>query len=129
MKLVVNTLLGLGMQSIAESVALGSGLGLPRDLLLDTLAKTAVVAPAHAGKLATAKRNDYEPQFPIRLMNKDFGLILTAAEQCGLSMPATEAAAAVNSAEAQTGGEEDFSAVIRRMEQQAGVEHILPPVA
>jgi 3-hydroxyisobutyrate dehydrogenase len=129
MKLVVNTLLGLGMQSIAEAVALGSGLGLPRDLLLDTLAKTAVVAPAHAGKLATAKRNDYSPQFPIRLMDKDFGLVLTAAALCGLSMPATEAAAAVNSAEAEAGGEEDFSAVIRRMEQQVAMEHVLPPVA
>jgi 3-hydroxyisobutyrate dehydrogenase len=129
MKLVVNTLLGLGMQSIAEAVALGSGLGLPRDLLLDTLAKTAVVAPAHAGKLATAKRNDYAPQFPIRLMSKDFGLILTAAAQRGLSMPTTEAAAVVNSVEAETGGEEDFSAVIRRMEQQVGLEHALPPVA
>jgi 3-hydroxyisobutyrate dehydrogenase len=129
MKLVVNTLLGLGMQSIAEAVALGSGLGLPRDLLLDTLARTAVVAPAHAGKLATAKRNDYVPQFPIRLMCKDFGLILTAAVQCGLSMPATEAAAVVNSVEAETGGEEDFSAVIRRMEQQVAIEQVLPPVA
>ena len=129
MKLVVNTLLGLGMQSIAEAVALGSGLGLPRELLLDVLAKTAVVAPAHAGKLATAKRNDYDPQFPIRLMSKDFGLILTAAAECGLSLPTTEAAAVVNSVEAETGGEEDFSAVIRRMEQQAGSEHALPPVA
>ena len=129
MKLVVNTLLGLGMQSIAEAVALGAGLGLPRDLLLDTLARTAVVAPAHVGKLATAKRNDYAPQFPVRLMHKDFGLILTAAAQRGLSMPATEAAAVVNSAEAGTGGEEDFSAVIRRMEQQVGLEHVLPPVA
>jgi 3-hydroxyisobutyrate dehydrogenase-like beta-hydroxyacid dehydrogenase len=129
MKLVVNTLLGLGMQSIAEAVALGDGLGLPRDLLLDTLAKTAVVAPAHAGKLATAKRNDYAPQFPIRLMNKDFALILTAAAQCGLSMPATEAAAVVNSAEAENTGEEDFSAVIRRMEQQVAEGDVLPPVA
>ena len=129
MKLVVNTLLGLGMQSIAEAVALGSGLGLTRDMLLDTLPKTAVVAPAHAGKLASAKRNNYSPQFPIRLMRKDFGLILTAAAECGLSMPTTEAAAVVNSAEAETGGEEDFSAVIRRMEQQVGIEHALPPVA
>jgi 3-hydroxyisobutyrate dehydrogenase len=129
MKLVVNTLLGLGMQSIAEAVALGSGLGLPRELLLDVLAKTAVVAPAHLGKLATAKRNDYAPQFPIRLMSKDFGLILTAAARCGLSMPATEAAAVVTSAEAAAGGEEDFSAVLRRMEHQVALEHALPPVA
>ena len=119
MKLVVNTLLGLGMQAVAESVALGDRLGLPRDRLLDTLAKTAVVAPAHAGKLASAKRNDYTPQFPVRLMRKDFGLILSEAARLRLSMPATEAAAAVNSEEAASVGEEDFSAVIRRMEKQA----------
>ena len=95
-----------------------SGLGLARDLLLDALAKTAVVAPAHAGKLANAKRNDYSPQFPIRLMSKDFDLILSAADKCGLWMPATEAAAVVSSAEAASGGEEDFSAVIRHMEQR-----------
>ncbi len=123
MKLVVNTLLGLGMQAIAEAAALGSALGLPRDALLDTLAKTAVVAPAHAGKLATAKRDDYASQFPIRLMHKDFGLILTAAAQRGLSMPATEAAAAANAAEAAAGVEEDFSAVIRRMEKQVAAAH------
>ena len=51
--LVVNTLLGVGGQVVAEAVALGSTLDLPRDLLFDTLAKTAVVAPAHIGKLAS----------------------------------------------------------------------------
>jgi 3-hydroxyisobutyrate dehydrogenase-like beta-hydroxyacid dehydrogenase len=45
-------------------------------------------------------------------------LILAAAAQMDVSMPATERAAAVSSAEAAIGGEEDFSAVIRRMELQ-----------
>jgi hypothetical protein len=36
------------MQVVAEAVALGSTLDLPRDLLFDTLPKTAVVAPVHA---------------------------------------------------------------------------------
>ncbi|HEV8042467.1 MAG TPA: NAD(P)-dependent oxidoreductase [Bryobacteraceae bacterium] len=129
MKLVVNALLGVGMQAIAEAATLGAQLGLPRDLLLDTLAMTAVVAPAHIGKLATAKKSDYTPQFPIRLMHKDFGLILAAAAQRGLALPVTEAAAAVNSTEAASGNEEDFSAVIRRMEKQAAAEQALPPAA
>jgi 3-hydroxyisobutyrate dehydrogenase-like beta-hydroxyacid dehydrogenase len=90
---------------------------------------TAVVAPAHIGKLATAKKSDYTPQFPIRLMHKDFGLILAAAAQRGLALPVTEAAAAVNSTEAASGNEEDFSAVIRRMEKQAAAEQALPPAA
>src|SRR6266851_4348858 len=129
MKLVVNTLLGVGMQAIAEAVALGVTLNLPRDLPLDTLAKTAVVAPAHTGKLASVKKNDYAPQFKVRLMHKDFGLVLAAAARSGLAMPATEAAAAINTAEAASGGEEDFSAVIRRMEQEAVAASLLRPVA
>jgi 3-hydroxyisobutyrate dehydrogenase-like beta-hydroxyacid dehydrogenase len=128
MKLVVNTLLGVGMQAIAEAVALGLTLSLPRELLFETLARTAVVAPAHSGKLTTAERDDYSAQFPLRLMHKDFGLILAAAAQTGLSMPSTEAAAAVNSAEAASGGEEDFSAVIRFMERKAQAETV-PPAA
>jgi 3-hydroxyisobutyrate dehydrogenase-like beta-hydroxyacid dehydrogenase len=129
MKLVVNTLLGVGMQTLAEAVALGSRLALPRDLLLETLARTAVIAPALAGKLASAKQNNYAPQFPVRLMRKDFGLILNAAGRLHLAMPATEAAAIVNDTEAARGGEEDFSIVIRRMEEQAGVDHVVPPAA
>jgi 3-hydroxyisobutyrate dehydrogenase-like beta-hydroxyacid dehydrogenase len=129
MKLVVNALLGIEMQAIAEAVALGEGLELQRDLLFDVLARTAVVAPAHAGKLATARNHDYSPQFPLRLMRKDFSLILAAARQLGLSMPATEAAAAFNAEEAAAGKEQDFSAVIRRMEEIADPPGVMPPAA
>jgi 3-hydroxyisobutyrate dehydrogenase-like beta-hydroxyacid dehydrogenase len=128
MKLVVNTLLGLGMEAIAEALALGAGLGLPRELLFDTLAKTAVVAPAHAGKIASAKRHDYAPQFPLRLMQKDFGLILNEAAHAGVSMPATEAAA-TSFEEAASDHEEDFSVVVRRMEQLAEADRVVPPAA
>jgi len=79
MKLVVNTLLGVGMQAIAEAVVLGEKAGLDRERLLEVLSQTAVIAPAHVGKLARAAINDYSPQFPLRLMNKDFQLILKAA--------------------------------------------------
>jgi 3-hydroxyisobutyrate dehydrogenase-like beta-hydroxyacid dehydrogenase len=37
MKLVVNSLLGFGMQAIAEAVALGEKAGLDRNRLLDVL--------------------------------------------------------------------------------------------
>jgi 3-hydroxyisobutyrate dehydrogenase-like beta-hydroxyacid dehydrogenase len=119
MKLVVNAILGVGMQAIAEALALGAQLGLPRDLLFDTLGRTAVVAPAYLGKLATAKRRDYSPQFPLRLMQKDFALILSNAAELMVEMPATRAAAECNAVEAADGREEDFSAVIRLMERRS----------
>jgi 3-hydroxyisobutyrate dehydrogenase len=121
MKLVVNTLLGVGMQAIAESVVLGEKTGLDRGRLLEVLAKTAVIAPAHMGKLARVAANDYSPQFPLRLMHKDFQLILEAAAQVHVPMPATEAAFRVNSDELEHNAEEDFSAVLKRMEEVAGI--------
>jgi 3-hydroxyisobutyrate dehydrogenase len=124
MKLVVNTLLGIGMQAIAEAVVLGEKAGLDRTRLLEVLSHTALIAPAHMGKLARIDRNDYSPQFPLRLMNKDFQLILKAAAQERIPMPVTEAAFRVNADELSGGDEEDFSAVVRRMERVAGIAAI-----
>jgi 3-hydroxyisobutyrate dehydrogenase-like beta-hydroxyacid dehydrogenase len=118
MKLVVNTLLGVGMQAIAEAVALGEKAGLDRNRLLNVLSETAVVAPAHLGKLESAMKGDYSPQFPIRLMNKDFGLILNLAAAVGARMPATGAAFEVNARQSDEMTEQDFSAVILQMEKQ-----------
>jgi 3-hydroxyisobutyrate dehydrogenase-like beta-hydroxyacid dehydrogenase len=117
MKLVVNALLGVGMQAIAEAVALGAKLGLPHDRLFDTLVKTAVVAPAHIGKIAAAKQDDYSPQFPVRLMRKDFALILSNSERLGVPMPVTREASKVMEIEAAYGREEDFSAVVKLIQQ------------
>jgi 3-hydroxyisobutyrate dehydrogenase len=122
MKLVVNSLLGIGMQAIAEAVALGEKAGLDRNRLLDVLAQTAVVSPAHVGKLQRATNNDYSPQFPLRLMNKDFGLILKLATAVGAQMPAAKAALQVNAAQLTPGNEQDFSAVILQMEKQAHLD-------
>ena len=122
MKLVVNTLLGIGMQAVAEAVALGQKAGLNRDRLIDVLSHTAVIAPAHAGKLAKVARNDYTPQFAIRLMNKDFRLILETAARIQVPMPVTAAAFQINTAEAADTTEEDFSAVIRLAENLARLD-------
>jgi 3-hydroxyisobutyrate dehydrogenase len=118
-KLVVNTLLGVGMQAIAEACALGEKEGLDREQLLTVLSKTAVVAPAHVGKLLRAVHNDYGPQFPLRLMNKDFRLILEIASNLNLALPATQAAFQVNSEALALGPDKDFSIVIREMESRA----------
>ena len=122
MKLVANTLLGVGMQAIAESVALGQKEGLDRHRLLDVLSHTAVIAPAHLGKLSRADVGDYSAQFAIRLMNKDFGLVLETATAAKVPMPATAAAFQMNVAEFAEGKDEDFSAVITLMERLAQVE-------
>jgi 3-hydroxyisobutyrate dehydrogenase-like beta-hydroxyacid dehydrogenase len=121
MKLVVNTLLGVGMQAIAEAAVLGEKAGLDRQRLFDVLSKTAVIAPAHLGKLTKAKELDYRPEFAIGLMNKDFRLILATAAAVGAPMPTASAAYPINNAEFAEHPDYDFSAVINRMENLASV--------
>jgi 3-hydroxyisobutyrate dehydrogenase-like beta-hydroxyacid dehydrogenase len=121
MKLVVNTLLGVGMQAIAEAVAFGEKAGLDRRRLLEVMSKTAVVAPAHLGKLTKAMELDYRPEFAIGLMNKDFRLILETALAVQAPMPAAASSFPVNNAEFAEHPDCDFCAVINRMEKLAKI--------
>jgi 3-hydroxyisobutyrate dehydrogenase len=117
MKMVVNAILGVGMQAIAEAAAMGEKGGLSREILLQVLSQTAVIAPAHLGKLSRAARGDYSAQFPLPLMNKDFRLILQLAGEVHAVMPATSAAFQVNTESLSRYGDLDFSAVMEYMEQ------------
>jgi 3-hydroxyisobutyrate dehydrogenase-like beta-hydroxyacid dehydrogenase len=55
-KLVVNTLLGVNMQAIAEAIALGVASGLDRNPLLDVLASNPTVGQAHRPKIENSTR-------------------------------------------------------------------------
>jgi 3-hydroxyisobutyrate dehydrogenase len=111
MKLVVNLLLGLDMQAIAEAVSLGAHLQIDRTILLDVLSKTAVVAPAMAGKFRKIRDRDYSPEFPLRLMSKDMDLVMNAARASGADLPAAAVADSVFAANLPASGDLDLSAI------------------
>jgi len=125
MKLCANTLLGLGVQALAEAFALGEKGGLSRERLAQVLSETAVVSPSQKSKLENARKNEYPAAFPRRLMFKDFGLIAETAMELSVPMPATAAAVQVAAAEharqLAAHSDEDFSVVVRTMERLAGV--------
>ena len=52
----------------------------------------------------------------------DFGLILSLAAAVGARMPAAEAALEINARQSDEGAEQDFSAVILHMEEQAHLD-------
>jgi 3-hydroxyisobutyrate dehydrogenase-like beta-hydroxyacid dehydrogenase len=114
-KLVVNTLLGVNMQALAEAVALGVASGLDHDKLLDVLATNATIGEAHRPKIENIRNHDYPVQFAVGLMHKDYGLISDQAQRVGAVMPATSVCHQLCSAEVARDQEEDFSAVARLM--------------
>jgi 3-hydroxyisobutyrate dehydrogenase-like beta-hydroxyacid dehydrogenase len=62
-------------------------------------------------------------------MRKDFGLIVDAARETGAFMPVTEEASRLATVEATFGRDEDFSAVVRLMEQWRLANAAHPPAA
>ena len=123
MKLVTNTLLGLGVEALAEAVALGRKAGLDTTRMLDALQLTSVVSPAQKGKFENIKRGDYPAAFALRMMSKDYSLILRLAESHLVAMPATAVAKQIDTIETarRQGREEDFSAVIRTIQELSGL--------
>jgi 3-hydroxyisobutyrate dehydrogenase len=111
MKLVVNLLLGVDMQAIAEAVSLGEHLRIDRSVLLDVLFKTTVIPPAFAGKVQKIKDNDYSPEFPLRLMSKDMDLVMEAAKTSGADLPAARVAQSVLASNLSSNGDQDLSAI------------------
>ncbi len=127
MKLVVNTLLGLGMQALAEAIALGEKAGLEKEVLLDVLGQTAVLTPGQKAKLANVRHEQYPTQFALSLQHKDLRLILSEADEVSVPMPATAAAQQMYTVAVAKGMDADFSIMIKFMEQLAGVsqeEHL-----
>jgi 3-hydroxyisobutyrate dehydrogenase-like beta-hydroxyacid dehydrogenase len=111
MKLVVNLLLGVDMQAIAEAVSLGEHLRIDRNVLLDVLSRTTVIPPAFGGKFQKIKDNNYSPEFPLRLMSKDMDLVMEAAKASGADLPAARVAQSVLASNLSSNGDQDLSAI------------------
>ena len=111
MKLVVNLLLGIDMQAIAEAVSLGEHLQIDRNVLLDVLSKTAVIPPAFVGKFQKIRNGDYSPEFPLRLMSKDMDLVMDAARISGADLPAAIVAQSVLASNVTAHGDLDLAAI------------------
>ncbi|HVJ55976.1 MAG TPA: NAD(P)-dependent oxidoreductase [Aliidongia sp.] len=92
-KLVVNGVMGIGIQAIAECLALGIGLGLDRDRLITALAGTNAVSPSQKKRLEAARTGDFTPGFTLANLLKDLGLILAASGETAVPMPALATAA------------------------------------
>jgi 3-hydroxyisobutyrate dehydrogenase/glyoxylate/succinic semialdehyde reductase len=112
MKMVINLLLGVGMASFAEAMALGQGLGLSQTMLLDSLFGMPAVPPFLAAKRTNFEIGNYETEFPLRWMQKDMYLASVSAYEAGVAMPVANLTKEIYRLAMREGHEtEDFSAI------------------
>src|SRR6267143_1039998 len=89
MKMVINLLLGNAMAAFAEAMALGEGLGISREVLFDSLLGMPAVAPFLAAKREKIETGNYDPEFPLRWMQKDLHLASVSAYETDVAIPVT----------------------------------------
>jgi 3-hydroxyisobutyrate dehydrogenase and related beta-hydroxyacid dehydrogenases len=112
MKMVVNLLLGAGMASFAEAMALGQGLGLSQKMLFDSLLGAPTVAPFLASKREKLESGNYEAEFPLRWMQKDMHLASLSAYEVGVALPSANVTKEIYRLAMRDGHDtEDFSAI------------------
>jgi len=122
MKLVVNALVYIFAQAMAEALTLGRKSGLDWSTMLDTLAQSALASPWLKVKAELMKRRDFTPTMTAPLVLKDLDLMLASARAQGVPMPLTAMTRQLMQMLVGAGlGDEDYLATIKLSETQAGL--------
>lgn len=112
-KLATNTLLGVQVTVIAELVGILQRNGMDPARTLEIVSSTAVWSPYASRALPSMLSGDFRPQFPVELVEKDFGYMLRAAGS-DAAAPTIAAARQVFADAAAAGfGAEQLTAVVK----------------
>ncbi|MGK5642720.1 3-hydroxyisobutyrate dehydrogenase [Streptomyces sp. URMC 126] len=127
-KICNNMILGISMIAVSEAFVLGESLGLSREALFDVASTSSgqcwaltVNCPVPGPVPASPANNDYRPGFAAPLMAKDLGLAAGAIRAGGVDAALGLRAAELYAAFAEgRGAEEDFSGIIRAIQERSG---------
>lgn len=123
MKVIVNLMIGMTVLTVAETLTLGRQAGLDPQQMLEILGLTAVSSPHLKNKGRAMIERQFEPAFALKYMQKDFDLIMEAAQALKTPLFTSAIAHQVYTAANAAGfGELDYASVVRFLEQAAGME-------
>lgn len=123
MKLVGNLVVASQLEALGEAMTLATKAGLKAEDVLGVLHVTDFKSPIFDGVGDALARRDFSPSFYLKLMLKDANLISSFAQDLNVSLPASAATREVIKAAVNKGwGDENASAMIKVIEQMAGVE-------
>ncbi len=120
MKMLINLLLAQSMWVFAEAMVLGEGMGLKQEVLLNVLLNAPVTPPFLANVRAKLETEDYEPNFPLKWIQKDLHLASLSAYDTQVPMPSMNLAKELYAQARQEGwGDKDFTSVYTYLREQA----------
>jgi 3-hydroxyisobutyrate dehydrogenase-like beta-hydroxyacid dehydrogenase len=122
MKLVGNLVVASQIEALGEAMILATKAGLDPVDVLGVLHVTDFKSPIFDGVGGALIERDFSTHFALKLMLKDANLIAQFAQDLNVPIPATAATREVVKSAVNKGwGEENASAFIKQLEDQAGV--------
>ena len=120
MKIVVNNLMGATMEAFPESMVLGETLGISQEKLFEVFLGGVVAPKFIALKREKIILEDYEPEFPLRWIQKDLEMVTETAFELGVSMPLGNASKEIYQLAVRRGlGDLDFSAIYAFLKERS----------
>jgi 3-hydroxyisobutyrate dehydrogenase-like beta-hydroxyacid dehydrogenase len=122
-KLAMNLMNATIFEGFAEGLTLATKLGVSAEILLSLIQASMTRSGVVDYKAPFVLNRDFSPNFPLRLMHKDILLMLDAARENHVKLPALETIEEVYSIAVEEGHEdEDYAATLLLLEKWAGVE-------
>jgi 3-hydroxyisobutyrate dehydrogenase-like beta-hydroxyacid dehydrogenase len=122
-KLAMNLQIALIYEGFAEGLTLAAKLGVNADTLMPLVQASMVRSGVIEYKAPFVLNRDFTPNFPMRLMHKDIRLMLDAAREARVKLPALEIVEEIYDVAIEDGKQElDYAATITLLEKWAGIE-------
>jgi len=122
-KLTQNLVLSNILMAFNEGMVLATKGGVNPQLMLEILDNSAAKSGLIAYKAPFVFRREFEPNFAVKWMDKDIGLMLDSAQELGVPLPLTGLTRQLfQTAIAAGHGEEDICSTIKVLEKLVGVE-------
>ena len=122
-KIAMNLQIALIFEGFAEGLTLATKLGVRPEALIELIQASMVRSGVVDYKAPFVLKRDFTPNFPLRLMHKDIKLMLEAAKQARVKLPALETVEEIyDVATEEDMGDLDYAATLELLEKWAGVE-------
>jgi 2-hydroxy-3-oxopropionate reductase len=122
-KLAMNLIIALTYEGFAEALTLATKLGVNMEKLLQLINASMVRSGVVEYKAPFVMKRDFTPNFPLRLMHKDINLMLEAAREMRIKLPALETVEEIYEIATDEGQADlDYAATLSLLEKWAGVE-------
>ncbi len=122
-KLCMNLIIAVMYEGFAEALTLAAKQGVHAEDLIELIGMTMVRSGVVDYKGPFVLRNDFSPNFPLRLMYKDIRLALEAAKEARVKLPALRTVEEVYEVASEEGLDDfDYAATLTLLQKWAGLE-------